>query len=551
MLINQGGDLLKKLFSLIPRKRIIFDFGFSVLWSLIECYFVTILAQLTGKLLGGTSDLIKMSIFFLIFIFFWEVLEFIGDVHADQTLVRIENILNKAYLDKMNEINPAILKENNTGYVSGLLNKLIDTKKEAYQTITMYMPIGLCYIVYFGVSLLQYHWAFSLELIFICTICIIIKVLTRKLANEKIMEYIEASSVRNKVQLDTLININTVQKMQAKDFFLEKFETYGNNTLIKNRIAMEATEFSLCSFKFVGMLFAPISLIIYLLIPTGTINDTAAFASLIAMLTVKLVHTIKGISQAFIRYDKFTTAYQKFTSIINDSNKRTEISKTSDFNTIELRDVDYSYNRCNEGEDKLIHIKIPNFTVNKGEIICIHGESGQGKTTLLSLLSQEIINNNVYIDGKLERDRIDCVFISQDTEMFDMTLKENLTLGKDIPEEKLLYYLEQTGLKEWFDKQKDGFNTIIGERGVFVSTGQRQRLNLIRGLLTQDKEIYLLDEPTSNVDEETECKMINLIKEAIGDKTVVIVTHRPKIMEICDRTYLFKDSVLYEEYCKQ
>ena len=106
--------------------------------------------------------------------------------------------------------------------------------------------------------------------------------------------------------------------------------------------------------------------------------------------------------------------------------------------------------------------------------------------------------------------------------------------------------MEITGLKDWLDHQKDGLNTRLGERGVFVSTGQRQRLNLIRGLLIEDKEIYLLDEPTSNVDEQTEEKMINLIKEVLKNKTVIIVTHRPKIKAICNRNYVFKDSVLRE-----
>ena len=116
--------------------------------------------------------------------------------------------------------------------------------------------------------------------------------------------------------------------------------------------------------------------------------------------------------------------------------------------------------------------------------------------------------------------------------------------AKDISDELLIDYIEKVGLKNWFDRQKDGLDTLLGERGVFVSTGQRQRLNLIRGLLRRDKEIYLLDEPTSNVDVETEEKMIELIKTVLKDKTVVVVTHRPKIIDICDNCYKFENSIL-------
>ena len=100
---------------------------------------------------------------------------------------------------------------------------------------------------------------------------------------------------------------------------------------------------------------------------------------------------------------------------------------------------------------------------------------------------------------------------------------------------------------DWYKSQKDGWYTILGERGVFVSTGQRQRLNLIRGLIAHDdEEVFLLDEPTSNVDEEVELKMIELIQEVLCDKTVVIVTHRPRIKSICDKFYKFENSTLME-----
>lgn len=125
--------------------------------------------------------------------------------------------------------------------------------------------------------------------------------------------------------------------------------------------------------------------------------------------------------------------------------------------------------------------------------------------------------------------------------MFDMTVRDNLTLGKDISDEKILYYLDMVGLGDWINSQPKFLDTMLGERGVFVSTGQRQRLNLVRGLLIEDKEVYLLDEPTSNVDEETEERMISLIKEVLKDKTLIVVTHRPKIKAICNKIYKFEN----------
>lgn len=162
---------------------------------------------------------------------------------------------------------------------------------------------------------------------------------------------------------------------------------------------------------------------------------------------------------------------------------------------------------------------------------------------MLKLLSGMIeTENKLFVDGKETKKNIDAVFIAQDTEMLDMTLRENLTFGKEgISDEELISMIEEVGMGDWLEKQKDGLDTMLGERGVFVSTGQRQRLNLLRGLL-MEKEIYLLDEPTSNVDDETEEKMISLINRKLKGKTIVVVTHKQKICEICDTQYFFTDN---------
>jgi ABC-type multidrug transport system fused ATPase/permease subunit len=247
----------------------------------------------------------------------------------------------------------------------------------------------------------------------------------------------------------------------------------------------------------------------------------------------------------FVR--KFLSPYKILNDVISENNMRKPLSDIM-FDYVELRDVDYSYIRYDEQGASDIHIKIPAFKVSKGDIICVHGESGQGKTTLLHLLSNEIENDNVWINGCNETTkRIDCVFISQDTEVFDMSLRDNLALGKPVSDDVLKEYLGIVGMGDRLRAQEKGLDTLLGERGVFVSTGQRQRINLIRGLLIKDKEIYLLDEPTSNVDDETEEKMIELINRVLHGKTAVIVTHRPNIQKICNHSYLFKNGVLSKE----
>lgn len=104
------------------------------------------------------------------------------------------------------------------------------------------------------------------------------------------------------------------------------------------------------------------------------------------------------------------------------------------------------------------------------------------------------------IDGKeIHNEKLDLVFVSQEVDLFDLSIRENLCLGKDIKEEEILKLFDDTGLTEWYKSLPNGLDTIVGERGLKLSAGQKQRLNIIRGILI-DKAVYFFDEPTSNLD---------------------------------------------------
>lgn len=129
--------------------------------------------------------------------------------------------------------------------------------------------------------------------------------------------------------------------------------------------------------------------------------------------------------------------------------------------------------------------------------------------------------------------------------MFDTTIRENLCLGNDIKEKQILQLFEDAGLMEWFVNLKNGLDTIIGEKGVKLFAGQKQRLNLIRGILI-DKDLYFFDEPTSNLDKVSEEKITNMIEKYLKDKTYVIVTHRLRLEELCNKHYNFDNHIMNE-----
>ena len=121
-----------------------------------------------------------------------------------------------------------------------------------------------------------------------------------------------------------------------------------------------------------------------------------------------------------------------------------------------------------------------------------------------------------------------------------------MCLGQNISIEVLNQYLEDAGLLNWINSLNNGINTIVGEKGVKLSTGQKQRLNLIREIIL-NKDLYILDEPTSNLDNLSENKIYNMIDKYLKDKTLIIVTHKEKLEKLCNKHYHFENKTLYEK----
>lgn len=153
---------------------------------------------------------------------------------------------------------------------------------------------------------------------------------------------------------------------------------------------------------------------------------------------------------------------------------------------------------------------------------------------------------NMLIDNKEQKNcRLDLVFVSQEVELFDLSIRDNLCLGKNIPDKILFQLLDEAGLMNWYNELPEGLETMVGERGIKLSAGQKQRLNLIREIL-MNKDLYFFDEPTSNLDMVSEEKIANMIKKYLNDKTYVIVTHKTKLKELCNKHYIFSNHMMQE-----
>jgi len=183
-----------------------------------------------------------------------------------------------------------------------------------------------------------------------------------------------------------------------------------------------------------------------------------------------------------------------------------------------------------------------NFSIEPGQVLGIIGPPGSGKSTLIGLLPRLYDNQagKILLDGndirtlKISDLRSHTAFIPQEPFLFSGTIRDNITFGHpDITDERLEKAVKDAALYETINNFPDGYETVVGEKGIILSGGQKQRIALARCLL-KDAGILILDDPISQVDLETGTAIINTIRKMAGAKTIVIVSHRLSAINYAD-----------------
>lgn len=271
--------------------------------------------------------------------------------------------------------------------------------------------------------------------------------------------------------------------------------------------------------------------------------------------------------RAFTRVFSFQTVWQHFNARLGGVEVLETVTKTMELNkeivgtryvnqftkSIELKNVNFKYG------SKLVLSNI-NITIPRNSAIGIVGESGVGKTTLFDILTGLITpqSGSISIDGVDYKD-VDLLslrkiigYVIQDSVTFNDTIANNISLWEvngDDKNESMLQVVNSSKLancEEFIDSSENGYETVIGDKGVRLSGGQRQRLAIARELFKKP-EILIFDEATSSLDTDSEIYIQNSINSLIGKHAVVIIAHRLSTVKCCDHIYVLDNGTIIEE----
>ena len=212
-----------------------------------------------------------------------------------------------------------------------------------------------------------------------------------------------------------------------------------------------------------------------------------------------------------------------------------------------VRNVSFDY-----GRGEVLHGV--DLAVASGSKIAVVGRSGGGKSTLMGLMGGMLrpARGSVLIDGKnlafasAEEAAALTARVAQTTWLFTGTIADNLRLAKeDATPEEMWNALRGAQIADEIERMPEGIDTDVGEQGAFLSGGQAQRISIARALLS-GRRILLLDEPTSQVDIESEARIVDALRSLGRDLTVILVTHRSALLDVADKVYEMKDGMLFE-----
>jgi len=213
---------------------------------------------------------------------------------------------------------------------------------------------------------------------------------------------------------------------------------------------------------------------------------------------------------------------------------------------IEIKDLSFSYHNETDAD---LHLDDVNIDFKKGEKIAVIGESGGGKTTFLKIFRGLYTPKSILlcIDDKECGNDLNTIsdsisLIPQDPEIFSTTIRENIILGVDYEDREIKKFTDMASFTEVVARLPKGLESNIVEKGVNLSGGEKQRLALARGLLaSKNKDIILLDEPTSSVDFHNELKIYKNIFSSLPDKTIISSIHRLHLLSLFDDIFFFKE----------
>ena len=445
--------------------------------------------------------------------------------------VRVILTLRRALFERMLRLSLNKLSDMKTGGIISRLTDDINTTTGLLQMAVISPGVAIVRLLMAMLILFVINWKLALTaLAIIPPIMVISMIAIRRIrpvyrAIRKDVSYVDGR-VGEAFQGIRAVRVFSGERREEQEY------TIGHHAI--TRMQMYARKREIILWSSWGFLMALISVVIiwaggyWYIYDQATIGDISAFQ----IYTLMLLNPVWSIVESMSELQRSMAAMERVfeildTEIDKPDKENAEVAPTK-VNELRFDLVSFAYN-----DDKFVLEDI-DLTIPGGSVVALVGRSGAGKTTLTDLVARFydptrgriLLNGKDLRDLKLESYRDLLGVVQQEVFLFDGTVRENIAYAnREASLEEVMQAAQRANAHEFIVDLPDGYDSIIGERGVKLSGGQRQRLSIARALLARP-EILILDEATSNLDTESEQLIQQSMTELLKDRTTFVIAHR-------------------------
>lgn len=494
---------------------------------------------------GAFESLMALSIGVIIALGFDFLIKSLRAKFIDIASKRADLEISRRLFDRILSLTPAEQRQK-TGAMAGIIREF-ESLRDFFNSSTLVLLIDLPFVFFFIYVI--YLIAGPLAYVPLVAVPLVILV---GLGIQPFLARITKGAVQSgmnkqSVLVETLNGLETVSATGSGKLMKRRYEDALNNQSDSGNKIRTLSNFivnfaaSVQQYAQIGSIFFGVYLIV-----DGTISQGALIGAVI--LGGRTMSPLSQLANTMSRANGALEAYRNINSLIGKSYNRASnlspISRPKFTGEIEFKNVSFKF----AGADLPI-INNLSFKISAGQKIALVGKMGSGKSTFSRLVAgiYEPTEGAILIDGVDVRQidpadrRKNIGMMLQDSWLFSGTVRENIQMGfNEYDDDHLLRICKIAGVDDFVGSHPKGYDLQIRERGVGLSGGQQQTINLARSLL-HDPKILLLDEPTSSMDQGSEAKVVSALQEACEDKTMLIVTHRNPILKIVDRVFVFEN----------
>ena len=455
---------------------------------------------------------------------------------AKATMIAVgESVKKKLQYDMVNTListDTQIIDKKHSGkFISNLTYDVTHITNLLSNAILTLFKDSLTLIGLLTVMFLQ-NWRLALISIIMIPLASIASKTLGKRISKVTTEAQEKSGYLTTYLVELFKNHKLIKIFQKEDFEKNKADKYLKQLKEKNqKIQTVFVRMSPIMETLTGIMIAVLIFYSGKLMAKGELNINNFFSFLAAMMLA--YQPVRALSTLNMILKQGLSAASRILPIIDQENEIKDNQEAKPLriknSEITFKDVNFSY-EVKEGST----LNSVNLEFKGGKMTSLVGHSGSGKSTILNLIPRfyDIQSGVIMIDGQsiykstIKSIRKEISMVSQETTLFDDTIKNNIKYAREDADDEEVYKVAKLSFcEEFINKLPNKFETLIGENGVRLSGGEKQRLSIARAMLKKSS-IILLDEATSSLDSETESKIQEALKILTKDKTTIVIAHR-------------------------